>query len=84
VSAECGNVSVQGSDTGNVQVGGPGSVALIETRRYFKDLSEATGLPLIPVINSANKASTNVFVSHTTASTTIVVDLVFGYMGPVS
>jgi hypothetical protein len=25
-----------------------------------------------------------VFVSHTTASTTIVVDLVFGYMGPVS
>lgn len=83
VNVECGNVSIQGSDTGNLQVGGPGSIAEIETRRYFCDISQATGLALIPVINSANKASTNVFVSHTTASTTVIVDLLFAYLGPV-
>jgi hypothetical protein len=82
VSAECGNVSVQGSDTGNLQIGGPGSIAPIETRRYFIDISNASGRSCIPVINSANKASTNVFVSHTTASTTIIVDLLFAYLGP--
>lgn len=82
VNVACANVSVQGSDTGNLQIGGPGSIGLIETRQYFVDLSNLSGRSCIPIINSANKASTNVFVSHTTASTTVIVDLMFAYLGP--
>lgn len=82
VNVACANVSIQGSDTGNLQIGGPGAISQIETRRLFIDYSMATGKPMIPIINSANKASTNVFVSHTTASTTVIVDLIFAYLGP--
>jgi len=82
LNVACGNVSVQGSDTGNLQLGVPGWIASIETRDYFKKISQASGRPCIPIINSANKASTNVFVSHTTASTTVIVDLLFAYLGP--
>lgn len=61
VSAICGSVRWVGSDTSNLGVGGPGSIAHRQvTRSWFLDLARKTGLPMIPVINSANKSSTNV------------------------
>jgi len=58
VSAICGCVRWRGSDTGNLGVGGPGSVAhRDDTRSWFIDLSMATGVPAIPVFNSSNKDS---------------------------
>ena len=81
VSAACGNVAIQGADTGNYLVGGPGAVDPLVTRRWFKQLSDETGYPLIPLIKANNKGSTNVFVSHTTGSTTIIVTLLFAWLG---
>jgi len=57
-------------------VGGPGIVQGDETTEYFVMLSQDTGLPCIPVINSANIG--NVYGSIiSSAATAAAVDLVF-------
>lgn len=63
------SVAIQGPDTGNLLTGGPGSSALIDTRRWFAAQSVALGAPYIPVINSANKGNTLANVCTTTVST---------------
>jgi hypothetical protein len=58
VNPEVCVVRWRGSDIGNVGIGGPGNP--IEdrlTRRFFIDLSDHSGLPCIPVFNSANRAA---------------------------
>lgn len=51
-----GFITLRGADFGNVRVGFPGAVAKKDvTRDYFVSLSRKTGLPTIPVLNSANK-----------------------------
>lgn len=58
-SAECLLVGLRGPDTGNVRVGLPGNETLRHvTADWFARLSRAFNEPWIPVINSANKAST--------------------------
>lgn len=69
-------VAVKGSDTANLRIGGPGPTETIETRDWFISLSQASGVPAIPVINQANRASTLLHVAHTTAGGTVTVDLV--------
>jgi hypothetical protein len=57
VSAVCGSVRWRAIDFGNLGVGGPGHVAHRHiTSRWFMDLSLQTGLPTVPVFNSANRA----------------------------
>lgn len=68
-------VALQGPDTGNYRVGGPGILAADETRSWFKDLSQAHGTPHIPILNSQNDGATNVMVSRITAAGTINVSL---------
>ena len=56
VSTNCACIRIKGSDTGNLGIGGPGNSDKPElTRRFFANMADATGLPMIPVINSANK-----------------------------
>ncbi|HXG40219.1 MAG TPA: hypothetical protein VNJ28_04680 [Candidatus Limnocylindrales bacterium] len=51
-------VAVRGIDTANLRVSGPGTTRHDLTRSYFRRLSYVTGLPCIPVINSANVGAT--------------------------
>jgi hypothetical protein len=51
-----GSVRIQGVDTGNLGVGFPAEPTIRdETSHWFANLSDIYGLPLIPVLNSANK-----------------------------
>jgi len=78
------NFAIQGADTGNLFIGGPGAVDPLVTRRWFWTMSESEGRPCIPVINSANKASTFFVVSHPTASTAVTGTAFFAYLGDTS
>jgi hypothetical protein len=57
---ECAAVCLRGPDTGNLRVSRcPGEPDLTEDTMYwFRKMSMEYGLPLIPVINSANKGAT--------------------------
>lgn len=55
---ECASIRWQGSDTGNLGVGGPGHELDKDlTGNWFRMISDAFGIPLIPVFNAANKNS---------------------------
>jgi hypothetical protein len=75
-------LSLIGTDLGNLQVGGPGSVDPVITRQWFPLQEVTTGRPSIPVINSQNKVSTLVQVIDTTLTTTFDVSLILLYLGP--
>jgi hypothetical protein len=56
---ECAAICLRGPDTGNLRVNVPGEPALVHHVNYwFKRLSLGYNLPLIPIINSANKGGT--------------------------
>lgn len=57
VAVECCAVAWRGADTGNMRLGGPGcEIDRDITVDWFKNLSLMSGLPCIPVFNSANRA----------------------------
>lgn len=72
--------AVSGSDTGNLYVGGPGYPVPQDTRSYFKELSDVSGYPTIPVINAANKLSTQVYACGNALSATVHVGLIFALL----
>lgn len=58
VDGEAAAIRWRGTDTGNLGIGGPGNeVDRQLTNNWFAMLSKTYGMPLIPVFNSANKAS---------------------------
>ena len=69
-------VAIRGTDVSNMRCGGPGVVDANETRDWFVKLSNITGRPHIPIINSANKNATYVSVVDNAASTTTNVSLI--------
>lgn len=82
LSVACANVNVYGADTGNLNVGGPGTLKQEITRNWFLHMDATEGGPCIPIINSANKSSTFVTVSAPGASTAVTGELVFAWLGP--
>ena len=80
--AQVATVCLQGVDTGNLQVGGPGCLNADVTRNWFVDLSLGQGLPLVPVVQANNKGNT--FVSIADAQSTagsVVVGLIWMDLG---
>lgn len=75
VDVAVGVVALKGQDTGNLRVGGPGSLLSFATSEYFVDKSNATGRPYIPVINAANVNNTVVSLGDNAASTAVKVQL---------
>lgn len=73
-------IAVKGPSTNNLRVGGGGATQRVETRDLFVRLSEATGRPHIPVINSADKTGTFVSVADKGASTAANVSLILALM----
>lgn len=70
-----GAVAIKGADTGNLRIGGPGSINVEDTSNYFRWQSDRHGIPFIPVFNSANKGSTFVSVVDSAASTAATITL---------
>lgn len=61
-------LAVRGIDTGNLRCAVPGGVNNPYGPDYFVRLSQATGLPLIPVINAANAGSTFISIISSAAT----------------
>lgn len=73
-------LSINGTDTGNLNVGGPGGPTSTSTGNYFVDQSLLYGLPHIPVINSNNAGSTTVQVADILTSGTPNVTWMFAQL----
>lgn len=69
-------IAVQGQDTGNLKVGGPGIADARDTRWWFIEASQWSGRPYIPIIAANNKGSTFVFQTDNAASAATVVTLI--------
>jgi hypothetical protein len=83
VNAECAAVRIQGADTGNLGVGGPGSDTDKHlTRHWFEILSRDYGMNMIPVFNSANKAGILCDVATDENAGTFVVSWIFAELAP--
>lgn len=73
-------IALNGADTSNFNIGGPGVTEPYRTKNYFADLSMRLGKPCIPVFNTANKGNTNIAVVDVAASTTVNVTLIVAIM----
>lgn len=73
-------VAVKGDDTSNFRIGGPGSTDAIETRTFFKRMSDDMGRPAIPIINAANVGNTFVSAIDVAAATPVNVTLVLAQL----
>ena len=83
VETECAAVRMTGVDFGNLGIGGPGvSDDKQFSGSFFMQLARRTDLPLIPVLNSANKAGTLVDVAADENAGTITISWILGQLAP--
>lgn len=73
-------VGVKGPDTSNLRVCGPGVLRSEVTSDYFARLSDDTGFPTIPVINSANQGSTFASLAMVATAAAVKIQLVLGQL----
>jgi hypothetical protein len=78
------SVAWRGADSGNLRVSGPGNILLRQlTREWFWRLSQRSGLPCIPVFNSANKSAITVdVVNNQVAAVTENLTSIFVHLAP--
>jgi len=83
VDVECAVVGWRGIDTGNLRVGGPGSETLRNTTsEWFIRLNRLTGLPTIPVFNSANKSGILIDGAQDENGIDVTVTTILAELGP--
>ncbi len=74
VSVNCVSVTYRGADSGNLRVSGPGDqLGADYTKDWFFNLSEAFGIPMIPVFNSANRGGILIGVVQNQAGAAVTV-----------
>lgn len=78
VQAGCHAVCWSGPDFGNLRIGMPAIAGYFGNATFFLDLARATGLPLIPVINSANKLLTLIDAVQNENATAVSVSTIYG------
>lgn len=77
VDAACAAIGITSPDFSNLRVGGPGNVTSRQiTARWFIELTQKFGIPLIPVFNAANKAGTLVDVAQNQAGAAVNVTII--------
>ncbi len=82
VETDCGAVRWLSTDFGNLGVGGPGSAAdKTMTAGWFMDLSRKSGLPLVPVFNSANASSVLIDVAQNQGAAPVTVNTILAQLG---
>jgi hypothetical protein len=82
-SGKSATIAISGPDLGNVRVGAPANDLEPEIgMNYFPRMARALNLPLIPVINSGNKASTQIMFVQKQANVTIGVTLFLVLLAP--
>lgn len=74
-------VGITGPDLGNQRIALPVGTTSPRSARYFIDLAQETGLPLIPVINANNKGVTQVSACQNAAAGAVNVGLVLAELG---
>lgn len=81
VGVEAGAVYLRGPDTSNLRIGMPGNDLDGDlTTGFFCTLARAFGQPLIPVINSGNKASTYIGGSSDENATAVPLSLILALL----
>lgn len=85
VQTACLCVTMKGPDTSNLRIAVPGDINDPQlTSKFFVTLSEKFGLPLIPVINSANRASTFLEAAQDENAAAVPVSWVLAELGSAS
>lgn len=74
-SIACAAIGIIGPDTGYCRQAGPGTLDADITRDWWCQLARAHDMPLIPVINSGNKAATKLFMLQNENNVSPVVSL---------
>lgn len=64
-------VGITGPDTGQTRIGMPMTVEPLQTHDYFVKLAHFNNLPLIPVVNAANIATTFIDAAATATATAV-------------
>jgi hypothetical protein len=83
VDAECAAIRYRGIDSGNLGYGGPGADDLrFVTEEWFVRLSRLSGLPCIPVFNSANVDGILVDGAQDENGTDVTVTTILAELGP--
>lgn len=73
-------VGLQGTETGNLKIAGPGTTRTFDTSEFFVQRSLQTGRPHIPVINAANSGSLYAVAADSADSTAVKVQLILGQL----
>jgi len=81
VNTACAAVRWLSSDFGNLGLGGPGNAVEKElTANWFDVLSRKSGMPLIPVFNSANASSVLIDVAQDDGGADVIVNTVLAQL----
>ena len=78
-----GAIGITGPDTGNLRLGLPGNIAdPMISQEWFARLTRIAGIPLIPIINSANKAGTTIDTAQNQGGAAVNVTLSLVQLAP--